>query len=147
LFLGKTKSGFPKTEAFRLQPVMPYSRKSVIIRNSVSRFPLPRIRDITAERLVLVKTSGIIGVMNSSLYTRAQRAMADLKGAVYELIAESESPLSNAEIGRRLGIYQGHVGHEGHISRTVLGLLEAEEVIVQDKESKMWRLRESGKTE
>ena len=79
--------------------------------------------------------------MNESLYTRAQRAMADLKGAVYELIAEAESPLSNAEIGRRLGIYQGHVGHEGHISRTLLGLLESEEVIVQDKDTKMWRLR------
>jgi hypothetical protein len=44
--------------------------------------------------------------------------MADLKGAVYELLESSDSPLSNAEIGRRLGIYQGHVGHEGHISRT-----------------------------
>jgi hypothetical protein len=85
-------------------------------------------------------------VMNASLYSRAQYAMADLKGAVYELLAGSESPLSNAEIGRRLGIYQGHVGHEGHISRTVLGLLEAEEVIVQDKKTKMWRLRD-GKEE
>jgi hypothetical protein len=26
--------------------------------------------------------------------------MADLKGAVYELLASSDSPLSNAEIGR-----------------------------------------------
>jgi hypothetical protein len=81
--------------------------------------------------------------MNTSLYTRAQRAMADLKGAVYELLASSDSSLTNAEIGRRLGIYQGHVGHEGHISRTVLGLLENEEVIVQDKETKTWRLRDA----
>ena len=51
--------------------------------------------------------------------------------------------LTNAEIGRRLGIYQGHIGHEGHISRTVLGLLENEEVIVQDKQTKTWRLREA----
>ncbi len=85
--------------------------------------------------------------MNTSLYTRAQRAMADLKGAVYELLAGSDSPLSNAEIGRRLGIYQGHIGHEGHISRTVLGLLEGEEVIVQDKASKTWRLRENSKSD
>jgi hypothetical protein len=98
---------------------------------------------MTSERLVVVNTSGIISYMNHLLYTRAQRAMADLKGAIYELIAESQSPLSNAEIGRRLGIYQGHVGHEGHISRTLLGLLENEEVIVQDKETKMWRLREA----
>lgn len=82
--------------------------------------------------------------MDASLYTRAQRAMADLKGAVYELLATAPNGLSNAEIGRRLGIYQGHVGHEGHVSRTLLGLLEAEEVVTQDKSSKLWTLRKSG---
>jgi len=84
--------------------------------------------------------------MDTSLYTRAQRAMAELKGAVYELIAQSQSPLTNAEIGRRLGIYQGHVRHEGHISRTLLALLEGEEVIVQDTD-KRWHLRDVGTTE
>jgi hypothetical protein len=79
--------------------------------------------------------------MNNSLYARAQRAMADLKGVVYELLAESQSPLTNAEIGRRLGIYRGHVGHEGHISRTLLALLESEEVIVQNGD-KRWHLRD-----
>jgi hypothetical protein len=79
--------------------------------------------------------------MNTSLYTRAQRAMAELKGAVYELIAQSQSPLTNSEIGRRLGIYRGHVRHEGHISRTLLALLESEEVIVQDADKK-WHLRD-----
>ena len=64
------------------------------------------MRDMTSERLVLVNTSDIIAYMDSSLYTRAQRAMADLKGAVYELLASSDSSLTNAEIGRRLGIYQ-----------------------------------------
>ena len=39
--------------------------------------------------------------------------MADLKGVVYELIASNDTELTNAEIGRRLGIYRGHVGHEG----------------------------------
>ena len=38
---------------------MPWTRKSAIIRNSVSRFSLPRMRDITCERLAGVKTSGI----------------------------------------------------------------------------------------
>jgi hypothetical protein len=81
--------------------------------------------------------------MNASLYTRAQRAMAELKGVVYELIAENGEELTNAEIGRRLGIYQGHVGHEGHTSRTILAMLEAEEVVVQNKESKAWGLRKA----
>jgi hypothetical protein len=79
--------------------------------------------------------------MDSSLYTRAQRAMAELKGTVYELLTTANTGLSNAEIGRRLGIYQGHIGHEGHISRTILSLLEAEQVVVQDKESKLWSIR------
>ncbi len=84
--------------------------------------------------------------MTTSLYTRAQLAMAELKGVVYELLSAAEGKgLSNAEIGRRLGIYQGHIGHEGHISRTVLGLLEAEEVIVQDKKTKLWSLRDQSK--
>ena len=72
--------------------------------------------------------------------------MAELKGSVYELLAESQSGLTNAEIGRRLGIYQGHVGHEGHISRTILGLLEAEGVVVQDRATKFWSLRKSPET-
>jgi hypothetical protein len=82
--------------------------------------------------------------VDPSLYTRSQRAMAELKGVVYELLCQSDTGLSNAEIGRRLGIYGGHVGHEGHISRTILGLLEKEEVIVQDKKTKVWTIRKLG---
>lgn len=84
--------------------------------------------------------------MSISLYTRAQLAMAELKGVVYELLSSGEGEgLGNSEVGRRLGIYQGHVGHEGHISRTILGLLEAEEVVVQDKKTKLWSLRRQAK--
>jgi len=84
--------------------------------------------------------------MEASLYVRAQRAIAELKGTVYELIATSPQGISNADVGRQLGIYQGHIGHEGHISRTILGMLEAEEVITQDKKSKLWSQRRSTKT-
>ena len=82
--------------------------------------------------------------MNALLYSRAQHAIADLKAAVYELLSETPAGLTNAEIGRRLGIYQGHIGHEGHISRTMLGLLERDEVVYQDEKSKVWRLRNDG---
>ena len=68
--------------------------------------------------------------------------MAELKGAVFELLAASKGGLTNAEVGRQLGIYQGHVGHEGHISRTLLGMLEAEQVITQDEKTKKWFLRQ-----
>lgn len=79
--------------------------------------------------------------INPSLYTRAQRAIAELKGVVYELLLECDTGLTNAEVGRRLGIHQGHVRHEGHISRTILAMLETDLVVVQDKETKIWRIR------
>jgi len=59
LSLGKTKSGLPNTGAWRRHPVMPWRRKSRIKATSVSLFPRPRMRDITCDRLALVKTSGI----------------------------------------------------------------------------------------
>jgi hypothetical protein len=58
---GKTKSGLPNTGLFRLQPVMPCSRKIPIIRSSVPRFPQDRIAAITSLRFFLVKTSGMTG--------------------------------------------------------------------------------------
>jgi hypothetical protein len=79
--------------------------------------------------------------VTKSTYLLAQEAIAQLKGAVYELLEKNPKGISNAEVGRRLGIYQGHVGHEGHISRTVLGMLENEEVAEQDPETKLWTIR------
>jgi hypothetical protein len=74
-------------------------------------------------------------------YRIAQAALADLKAAVHFVLATSPNGLSNAQIGRTLGIYAGHVGHEGHISRTVLALLESDGVAEQDGQTKCWRLR------
>lgn len=74
-------------------------------------------------------------------YHQAQHAIADLKAAVYEVLQNAPSEgMSNAEIGRTLGIYSGHVGHEGHISRSVLAIMEAEGVVAQSSETKRWRL-------
>ncbi len=77
----------------------------------------------------------------SAAYTMAQQSMAGLRAAVHLLLEEAPDGLSNARIGRALGIYSGHVGHEGHISRTILALMEAEGVAEQDKSTKRWRLR------
>lgn|GEM_PF-1360808 len=77
-----------------------------------------------------------------SAYQTAQRALADLKSAVYQVLADApEAGLSNAEIGRTLGIYGGHIGHEGHIPRTLLSMMQQEGVVIQDAGSKRWRLR------
>lgn len=55
----KEKSGLPNSGACRRQPVMPCARKSLASASSVSLLPRPRMRDMTCDRLALVKTSGI----------------------------------------------------------------------------------------
>lgn len=68
--------------------------------------------------------------------------MSDLKAAIYNTLAQApESGLTNAAIGRTLGIYTGHVGHEGHIPRTILALMESEGVVRQNRETKQWSLK------
>jgi hypothetical protein len=76
-------------------------------------------------------------------YPIAQEAMSKLRSSVYILLKQAPSEgLKNSEIGRALGIYSGHVGHEGHISRTILALMEAEGVVEQIADTKCWRLRQ-----
>jgi len=53
------KSGFPNTGCPRRQPVIRCWRNNFIKASSVSLLPLPRIRDMTAERFALVKTSAM----------------------------------------------------------------------------------------
>lgn len=75
-------------------------------------------------------------------YQLAQRAMADLKAAAHAVLTQAgDEGCTNAQVGRLLGIYTGHVGHEGHVSRTILGILESEGVAVQERETRKWHLR------
>ncbi|MAU46300.1 MAG: hypothetical protein CMP09_16095 [Yangia sp.] len=75
-------------------------------------------------------------------YRQAQLAMASLKSLVRKVLeAAPEGGLKNAEIGRTLGIYAGHVEHEGHISRSLLEMLRVEGVATQDPDTKKWMLR------
>lgn len=75
----------------------------------------------------------------SQSYNLAQRAIADLKTAIHSVLVDHKDGLSNAEIGRALGIYHGHSGqHEGHISRVLLELMQAEGLLSQDKKTKRW---------
>jgi len=81
-------------------------------------------------------------------YQLAQRAVADLKTSIYVVLqAAPTEGLTNARIGRNLGIYMGHVGHEGHIPRVLLATMEAEGVVEQDRGTKKWRIRRSTEEE
>jgi len=76
-------------------------------------------------------------------YQMAQHAIADLKSAVYEVLSkQTKTGLRNADIGRALGIYMGHIGHEGHIPRTILSIMENEGVVVQDEIDKRWKIKQ-----
>lgn len=73
----------------------------------------------------------------------AQNAIVAMKKAIVMLLEERDTGqgLRNVDIGRRLGIYAGHKGHEGHVSRTMLALLESDGVVTQDADTKRWSLR------
>nr|WP_137676680.1 hypothetical protein [Parerythrobacter lutipelagi] len=80
--------------------------------------------------------------MNNGVeYRQAQLAIAELKAAVLSLLEKAHSGMSNAAIGRSLGIYAGHKRHEGHVSRTLLAMLEAEGVVQQDPDDQTWSVR------
>ena len=49
-------------------------------------------------------------------YGMAQKAIVDIKTAIYTILEHApEKGMKNVDIGKSLGIYMGHVGHEGHI--------------------------------
>lgn len=63
-------------------------------------------------------------------YYLAQIAIAQLKTAIHIVLTKAPAAgLRNADIGRSLGIYAGHIEHEGHIPRVCLALMEAEGVV------------------
>lgn len=77
--------------------------------------------------------------MKKEAYQIAQESITGLKSAVYLLLkGQGEKGLKNVQIGKALGIYMGHIGHEGHIPRTILALMESEGVVKQNKSSKKW---------
>jgi len=78
--------------------------------------------------------------MHAEQYRRAQTAIAELKAAVLALLEGQPAGLTNAVIGRSLGIYAGHKGHEGHIPRTILAMLE-QEGVVEQKQDQAWSMR------
>jgi len=82
-----------------------------------------------------------LSTLQSESYSIAQKAMADLKSAIYTILAiAGKEGLRNADIGRALGIYAGHEKHEGHIPRTLLAMMEKEGVVEQDPQTKRWHL-------
>ena len=76
--------------------------------------------------------------MQAKYYLAAQTAMSELKAAVLGVVLSGpEEGMRNVEIGRALGIYGGHKGHQGHISRVCLQRLQ-EEVLLKQLDNKLW---------
>lgn len=80
---------------------------------------------------------------NDDLYRRAQVAIAELKSVIHERLRGADKDgLTNAQIGKSLGIYMGHEGHEGHVSRSLLALMQVEGTVVQVGSKGPWKLAE-----
>ncbi len=74
-------------------------------------------------------------------FETAQGALAALKAAVRTVLeCAPEEGLRNVDVGKSLGIYGGHVEHVGHISRTILAMLESDGIAEQFGPDKRWRL-------
>lgn len=83
--------------------------------------------------------------MPVSPYHAAQRAITDLKGAIHAVVsAAGPDGVTNAQVGRMLGIHVGHSGHVGHIPRTLLALMENEGVVKQNPDTERWTLARDG---
>lgn len=81
-------------------------------------------------------------------YLMAQTAVAQLRSAIHMILGRAGTEgLRNIDIGRLLGIYKGHIEHEGHIPRTLLAMMEDEGVVEQDPHTKRWKLRQPANTE
>lgn len=86
-----------------------------------------------------------IAVDPSRLYDFAQNAWTALKLTVLSLLENAPGGLRNVDIGTSLGIYGGHRGHQGHVSRTILEELAQEGLVYQDRHSKRWYYKSQAK--
>jgi hypothetical protein len=82
--------------------------------------------------------------MNSTqAYQLAQNSLASLKTSIHILLTENSDGLTNAQIGRALGIYYGHSGkHVGHIPRVLLEIMKGEGIVEQNSRNKKWIIRQ-----
>ena len=84
-----------------------------------------------------------VSTVNNRLYYRVQGAINELKSAISDLLSDHPEGLTNAEIGRSLGISFGHARHEGHISGSLLSVMEIEGTVVQDGRRGPWMVKRS----
>ena len=79
--------------------------------------------------------------MNSEIYSQSQQAISILKSCVYRVLEESGNKgLRNSEISTKLGIRTADGSSKDWITRTVLGMMEREEVV--EKNGDLWYVKE-----
>ena len=119
------------------------------IRRSRASFNLARIQrygiHLPDTGMAILPFGELTMPYQTDLYERSQFAIAELKSVVFQLLEQSAAGRTNAEIGRSLGIYAGHIGHEGHIPRTILALMQADGSVIQDGKGGKWYVNVDGK--
>jgi hypothetical protein len=78
--------------------------------------------------------------MTASVYSQAQQAIAILKSCIYQVLEDSgNSGLRNADISTKLGVRTADGNSKDWITRTVLGMMEREEVV--EKVNNLWYIK------
>ena len=87
--------------------------------------------------------------MHSEAYEKSQAGIAQIKSAIYDVLANPETPsegLGNSQIGKMIGIYHmsssGKIDkHLGHVSASLLHQLKNEQIVDYNENSKKWSLK------
>ena len=79
--------------------------------------------------------------MSSDVYEQSQLAVAMLKSCIYKVLEENKATgLRNSQIATKLGIRTGDGKQRDWITKTILSMMEREEVVEQT-ENKFWHLK------
>ena len=79
--------------------------------------------------------------MSSDVYEQSQMAIAMLKSCIYKVLEKNkETGLRNSEISAKLGIRTGDGKQRDWITKTILTMMEREEVVEQS-DNKLWHIR------
>ena len=99
---------------------------------------------LSVLQIRLTKRGRCMSESQAELYGMAQDGINRIKSAILGLIIQAgDDGMRNVEIGKSLGVYSGHTAgeHEGHISRSLLNILQNEGMVEQRTDKKWYPIR------